>query len=83
MTDAIGHEVQVGDYVTAVWAYGYVNLFKVIGIKENHRLNDFDKCSPAFKLKRLQNKGNPVFKKPYQVTWVDPVYVTTFFLKKV
>ena len=35
MTDAIGQPLEIGDFVTAVWANAEVELFEVVGFKAN------------------------------------------------
>lgn len=86
MQDAIGRELNIGDYVTAVWANGDVALFKIAGSRFGNR--KWQPRSLELKLERMfsedwNNSNNkPTYKKESQVTWVDPDYVLMHFLVK-
>ncbi len=94
MEDAIGHLVEINDYVTAVWECGKVALFQVVGFK--NKKTKWAGSEEMFELKRTfkskpgwisnpdyesPSNKKPVFKLPSQVTWVDPQYVVLHFLK--
>ena len=91
MTDAIGHPLVIGDYVTAVWTNGEVSLFEVAGFDENARCGGRRRYRvDIIKLKRVVKEeymSDELFKKlvkkeTTQVTWVDPDYVFMYFLTK-
>jgi len=86
MNDAIGHPIEIGDYVTAVWAGGDVQLFEVVEfrnagtVRRNGRMRQ---RHDEIGLSRSWRDGNikaetqvkTVYKMPSQVTWVDKNYV--------
>ena len=39
MTDAIGQSLEIGDFVTAVWANAAVALFEIVDLQENNRIS--------------------------------------------
>ena len=91
MTDCINHELNIGDFVTAVFDSGTVSLFEIVGFQ-----NATNKGPRALrgrdivKLKRThQNNRNDgelanklVMKSNQAVTWVDRDYVMLYFLTK-
>jgi hypothetical protein len=40
MTDSVGQKLEIGDYVTAVWANAEVALFEIVDFKENTRVGN-------------------------------------------
>jgi hypothetical protein len=85
MQDAIGHELNIGDYVTATWTNN-VALFKIIGTKSQSK--SWRNSGSELKLERMfsypgnKSNGKLVYRFENQVTWVDPDYVTIHLLKK-
>ena len=51
MTDAIGQPLEIGDFVTAVWANAEVELFEVTGF-ENSKIRRWGNMEDAVLLKR-------------------------------
>ena len=89
MTDAIGHPIVAGDYVTAVWAGGDVALFEVADFKTNMQARKWRYREDVLLLKRTSKDDvsevtqNKLIKKTSsQVTWVDKNYVMLYFLSK-
>jgi len=93
MIDAIGHSIEIGDYVTAVWASGDVQLFEVVefrnaGTVRRHgrlrqRHDEIGLCR-AWKdgYTRAETQVKTVYKMPSQVTWVDKNYVMLHMLER-
>jgi hypothetical protein len=91
MTDAIGHELKPGDFVTAVWMNAEVSLFEIIeftGPRVGPYSNSWaDRSCSRIKLARLgesretnQNPNKPVYKTSEQVTWVNPDSARNYIL---
>lgn len=91
MTDCIGKELAIDDYVTAIWANAEVAVFRVAGFREkgkkypNRRrrrdeiiLERFEK-NPKIKAD-INNKA--VYRLPSQVTWVEKGQVMLYLLGK-
>jgi dienelactone hydrolase len=60
MTDAIGQPLEIGNFVTAVWANAEVVLFEVVDFKENTKTSSkyFAQRGNVVFLKRLFNNKN-------------------------
>jgi hypothetical protein len=85
MTDCIGHEINIGDYVTCPFYSGSVSLFEVVGFRKSRRkwlgtqvalrrtvkIEDFDE----------NRQKRPVYKESDMLTWVDKNYVLLHFLE--
>ena len=92
MTDCIGKELHVDDYVTAVWANGDLAIFKVVGFRErgSRAKNGRRRTQDEIILERFEKnpeidadvKNKPVYKQPSQVTWVDQGQVMLYLLGK-
>jgi hypothetical protein len=79
MTDAVGQSLEIGNFVTAIWANAEVALFEVVGFKENTRVSStyWKRRGDVVILKRLFNdevsektQNKPVKKLITQVTKV-------------
>ena len=89
MTDCIGKELHVDDYVTAVWANAKLAIFKVAGFQEQHSKVRYRRGRVII-LERFEKnpkidadvKNKPVYKQPSQVTWVDQGQVMLYLLGK-
>jgi hypothetical protein len=89
MTDAIGQELEKGDFVTAVWANGNVALFEVVDFKENAKTSRgyWARHEAAVVLKRLFNgaakeetENKAVKKRVEQVTKVPYEVVRDYII---
>lgn len=83
MKDAIGHPVEIGDYVTAVFYSSEVTLFKVSDVVFHKR----ERCVKLERLKgtkagEFEYSSKLIYKSSNQITWVDPQTVTMFYLLK-
>lgn len=87
LNDCIDHPLNIGDYVTAIWANSELELFKVIGFERRNQGTRHNRAD-CIKLQRLfsdeENNSNdkPTYKLSSQVTWVDPEYVVIHFLSR-
>ena len=84
MTDAIGRELQIGDFVTAVFYSGEVGLFRIrdFVVKKHKkvyaklmRTEDTGIDNPG-----LLTRNKPIYKYSEQLTWVDPGYVAQYLI---
>lgn len=93
MRDAIGHPLEIGDYVTAVWGGGEVALFEIAEFRDagtKRRNGRMRQRHDEIGLHRTWRDGHVkaetqiklVFKLPSQVTWVDKNYVMLHMLEK-
>jgi hypothetical protein len=93
MTDAIGHQLEIGDYVTAVWGGGDVALFEIVEFRDagiKRRNGRMRQRHDEIGLSRTWRDGNVkaetqiklVYKTPSQVTWVDKQQVFLYLLEK-
>lgn len=90
MIDVIGHSLEEGDYVTAVWDGGDVSLFQVVGEKKARAYKRFySGKEQMIMLKRCLKKKNIkadaedkiVLKRNTQVTWVDTNLALLYLLE--
>jgi hypothetical protein len=93
MTDVIGHPLEIGDYVTAVWGGGELQLFEIVEFRNagmKRRNSRMRQRYNEIGLSRTWKDGNikaetqikTVFKMPNQVTWVDKNFVALYFLSR-
>lgn len=90
MTDAIGHPLELGDFVIAVWASGNVELFEIIELRPHGRYNrkmyheDHVMLQRHFHSKYVaeETQKKAVRKFCTQVTWVDKQTVFLYLLEK-
>lgn len=78
--DAIGHPVEIGDYVTAVWSVGEVALFKVKSFEKAKYGSGIGlRLTREFFQDNCKSNDKTCWRGQSQVTWVHPDWV---FLKK-
>jgi hypothetical protein len=57
MTDAIGHELEIGDYVLAVFDNAELTLFQITGFAPNKKFGTRGRKADCVQLKRTQKKA--------------------------
>jgi hypothetical protein len=86
MTDAIGRELKIGDFVMAVFANAELDLFKITGFHDKHRYGTrghSGECAQMVLANPTEYQSTKSVYKPMgQISWVDPDYVFLKILKQ-
>jgi hypothetical protein len=83
MTDAIGRELKIGDFVMAVFANAELELFKIVNFHVKHRYGTrgrSDECAELVNV--IYEDKKSVYKPKEQISFVDPDYVFLKILKQ-
>ncbi len=90
ITDVLGHSLEIGDFVTAVFYSGGVSLFEVVGFKRakcsmRGRIEDCVSLKRRFKNENISEfpyQEKLVYKNSAAITWVDPNTVMSYLLEQ-